>query len=53
MTRLTAVPTVTDLTPREMSSMLRPLLDICAGDGKVYRDDRTAMMALAAIKMAN
>src|SRR4030065_464628 len=36
MTRLTAVPNVKERTPREMSSMLRPLLDICARDIKVY-----------------
>lgn len=36
MTRLTAVPTVTDRTPREMSSMLRPLLDICGRQFKAY-----------------
>jgi len=36
MTRLIAVPIVKDRTPREMSSMLRPLLDICRRDGKVY-----------------
>ena len=36
MTRLMAVPSVKDRTPREMSSMLRPLFDICGRDGKVY-----------------
>jgi hypothetical protein len=47
MTRLTAVPMVKDRTPREMSSMLRPLFDICGRDIKVYNggavsfDDKT------------
>jgi hypothetical protein len=36
MTRLIAVPMVKERTPREMSSMLRPLLDICARDIKAY-----------------
>ena len=36
MIRLRAVPIVKERTPREMSSMLRPLLDICGRDGKVY-----------------
>ena len=37
MTRLKAVPMVKDRTPREMSSMLRPLFDIFARPGKAYR----------------
>jgi len=46
MTRLTAVPTVANRTPREMSSMLRPLLDICGRQFKAYNgpvsfDDKT------------
>src|SRR4030065_15536 len=36
MTRLTAVPAVKERTPLAMSSMLRPLFDICDGDIKGY-----------------
>jgi len=38
MTRLKAVPMAKDRTPLEMSSMLRPLFDICSRDGKVYNE---------------
>jgi hypothetical protein len=38
MTRLKAVPMAKDRTPLEMSSMLRPLFDICGWDGKVYNE---------------
>jgi hypothetical protein len=38
MTRLTAVPMAKDRTPLEISSMLRPLFDICGRDGKVYNE---------------
>jgi hypothetical protein len=46
MTRLTAVPTVKERTPLAISSMLRPLFDICGGDIKGYNrpmslDDKT------------
>ena len=62
MTRLTAVPTVTDRTPREMSSMPRPLLDICGRHIKAYNgpmsfddkakvpDDKALSSALGATK---
>jgi hypothetical protein len=35
MTRLNAVPMVKERTPRETSSMLRSLFDICGRNGKV------------------
>jgi hypothetical protein len=36
MTRLIAVPTAKDRTPRDRSSMRKPLFDICARDIKAY-----------------